>query len=358
MDLEKRIEAFISLGSYIKLLVDNDMQALPIEELEAITSSPDELIKLQEKLLNYYQFSIHHNAWFTQEFILFALKDWTKALQKEKIEEWLNPYSIQNDLSVKTVGIVMAGNLPLVGFHDYLTVLLSGHKLLAKLSSDDAVLLPILHEILSLFEPKMADRALFTQGTLKGFDAIIATGSDNTSRYFEYYFGKYPNIIRKNRSGIAVLTGNETDEELKSLSTDIMAYFGLGCRSVSKLFIPKNYELKRLFEVLESYNHLSNHHKFFNNYEYNKAIYLVNSEMHRDTGFLLFKEDMAMSSPISVIYYEEYSDKENLQNIIDSRKNEIQCIIGKGYIPFGQSQHPNLNDYADGVDTMAFLLRL
>lgn len=252
----------------------------------------------------------------------------------------------------------MAGNLPLVGFHDYLSILISGHQVLAKLSSDDAVMLPILHKMLSVFEPEMADRAIFTQGQLKGFDAIIATGSDNTARYFEYYFGKYPNIIRKNRSGIAILNGKESDKKLKRLSVDITAYFGLGCRSVSKLYVPRNYEFKRLFEILEENVHLSLHHKLFNNYEYNKAIYLVNSEKHFDIGFLLFKEDTAMSSPISVIYYEEYSDLKILKENLALRNNEIQCVIGDGDIPFGQSQHPNLNDYADGVDTIAFLKSL
>lgn len=358
MSLEKRIIAFGQLGKYINLLVNNNMQALPKESIVKLTNDIDKLLALQEQLLDYYQYSIHHNPWFTQEFIQFALKDWSLALQEDKLNKWLVPYKISNKLISKTVGVVMAGNLPLVGFHDYLSIIISGHSLLAKLSSNDAVMLPVLHKILSVFEPKLADRAVFTQGQLKGFDAIIATGSDNTARYFEYYFGKYPNIIRKNRSGVAILSGEETDDELKKLSIDIMAYFGLGCRSISKLYIPKNYEFKRLFEILEENDRSSNHHKFFNNYEYNKAIYLVNKEKHLDIGFLLFKEDTAMSSPISVIYYEEYSDLETLSKNLSLRNSEIQCIIGKSHIPFGNSQHPNLNDYADGVDTMSFLLSL
>ncbi len=358
MDLEKRILAFDQLGKFLKKLVDNNMQALPEVVIEELTSDSSKLIELQEQLLNFYQFSIHHNPWFTQEFLQFAINDWALALQKEKLRNWLAPYKISDILSNKTVGVIMAGNLPLVGFHDYLSILLSGHIILAKLSSDDTVLLPVLHHALSVFEPDMTERATFTQGQLKGFDAIIATGSDNTSRYFEYYFGKYPNIIRKNRAGVAVLSGLETDDDLKNLSTDMMAYFGLGCRSVSKLYIPKNYEFKRLFEALEESNHLASHHKFFNNYEYNKAIYLVNKEMHRDTGFLLFKEDSALSSPISVIYYEEYSDIEALNTSLEARKNEIQCLIGKDYISFGKSQHPELTDYADGIDTMSFLLSI
>jgi len=358
MSLEKRMIAFEQLGKYLQQLIASDMQALSKDFIAELTDDVDHFLDIQKQLLDYYEFSIHHNPWFTQEFVRFAIKDWSEALQKDKLEKWIAPYKLKNEPRIKTIGVVMAGNLPLVGFHDYLSILIGGYQILAKLSSDDAVMLPILHKMLSVFEPEMVDKAIFTQGQLKDFDAIIATGSDNTARYFEYYFGKYPNIIRKNRSGIAILNGKESDEELKSLSVDITAYFGLGCRSVSKLYVPKNYEFKRIFEILEENDHLSLHHKLFNNYEYNKAIYLVNSEKHFDIGFLLFKEDTAMSSPISVIYYEEYSDLKVLKEHLALRNSEIQCVIGEGDIPFGQSQHPKLNDYADGVDTIAFLKSL
>jgi len=358
MNLHNRISAFVDLGKFINLLTNNNMQALSQQELRKFTNNTEELEKAQDDLINYFQYSINYNAWFTQEFVLLALNDWANSLQKEKIEEWLSSYHINNQLSEKTVAVVMAGNLPLVGFHDYLSVLLSGHKIQAKLSSDDTVLLPILHRILGVFEPKMIDRAKFTKSLLKNFNAIIATGSNNTSRYFDYYFGKYPNIIRRNRSGVAILSGDETEKELENLSLDIMTYFGLGCRSVSKLYIPKNYNFNKLFTSLESCKHLANHHKFFNNYEYNKAIYLVNSDKHLDTGFLLFKNDTALSSPISVIYFEEYTNHNSLMSVLEVHKDEIQCIIGKDYIPFGMSQHPQLYDYADGVDTLQFLSNL
>lgn len=355
-NINTRTEAFSKLGDFLKALIENNMEALPKDKLEIISTNVAKLDELQQEILDFYQHSTNYNGWFTQEFVLFALSDWANALNKKNMEEWLASYKLEANSKEKIIGVVMAGNLPLVGFHDYLSVLVSGHKILAKLSSDDAKLLPLLHQVLSVFEPKMTDKASFTQGQMKGFDAIIATGSDNTARYFEYYFGKYPHIIRKNRSGVAILSGQETDKQLRDLSKDILAYFGLGCRSVSKLYIPENYEFKRLFEILEESNHMANHSKFFNNYEYSKAIFLVNKNMHRDTGFQLFKEDVAMSSPIAVVYYETYSNKDELMKVLEIRKEEIQCIVGESeQVLFGQSQHPKLSDYADGVDTIDFL---
>ena len=356
MKIENRIKAFDYLGKYLSALIANDMKALPESDLQQWSDNITEIQTIEKKLLDYYEFAHHYNPWFIQEFVLFALKDWAKALQGQALHNWIEPYSLNETNDIKTIGVVMAGNLPIVGFHDYLSVLMSGHKLLAKLSSDDAILLPLLHQLLGVFEPSFVEMASFTKDQLKDFDAIIATGSNNTSRYFEYYFGKYPNIIRKNRSGVAVLTGKESIAELENLGTDIMAYFGLGCRSVSKLYVPKGYEFRPLFETLEKHQYLANHHKFFNNYEYNKAIFLVNRVMHRDTGFLLFKEDVGMSSPISVIYYEEYTDEQQLKETLKIRQEEIQCVLGKNEeIPLGQSQHPQLNDYADNIDTMLFL---
>ncbi|MCK5774879.1 MAG: hypothetical protein KAH25_01825 [Bacteroidales bacterium] len=358
MTLQNRIKAFSALGNYLRVLLKNDMQPLDKDELKSFTDNIADLNKLQDRLIDYSNHSKHYNAWFTKEAVLFTLSDWSDALQEHKLEEWLMAYDIPESFSSKTVAIVMAGNIPMVGFHDYLSIVLSGHKVLAKLSSDDEILIPLLHDILSVFEPEMKTKAIFTKDQLKNFDAIIATGSDNTSRYFDYYFSKYPNIIRKNRSGVAVLTGQETNAELEGLADDILTYFGLGCRSISKLYIPKGFEFINIFKTLETREKVSLHHKFFNNYEYNKAIYLVNRTIHRDTGFMLFKEDTALSSPISVIYFQEYSNDEELKTELTTREKEIQCIIGKNYIPFGKSQHPQLNDYADGVDTIRFLLSL
>ena len=358
MSLDNRIKAFSRLGSYLQMLLKNDMLALGEEELKTLTGDFETLSKLQERLLDYSNYSKHYNAWFTKESVLFALTDWSEALTEKKLNNWLSSYKLPEASSDKTVAIVMAGNIPMVGYHDYLSVVISGYTVLAKLSSDDEVLIPLLHDMLSVFAPDLKNKAIFTKEQLKGFDAIIATGSNNTSRYFDYYFSKYPNIIRRNRSGVAVLTGRETDEELEDLTIDMLTYYGLGCRSISKIYIPKDYEFKNLFKALEKKESVSMHHKFFNNYEYNKAIYLVNRTVHRDTGFLLFKEDTAISSPISVIFFQEYTDVETLKNELNNRENEIQCIIGKDYIPFGTSQHPQLNDYADGVDTIKFILSL
>lgn len=361
MKLIENIDAFSRLGSYLKKLINNDLKALPegqIKEELADENKINDFLEAQEKLVDFYNYSNHHNAWFTQDFVLKALSSWSISLTTENLSAWLNPYDLEGKSEEKIIGVVMAGNLPLVGFHDYLSVLISSNKLKAKLSSNDALMLPLLHQILICIEPRFANKAEFTQAQLKNFDAVIATGSDNTSRYFDYYFGKYPHIIRKNRSGVAILTGQETKSDLINLGKDIFTYFGLGCRSVSKLYVPANYDFKELFMALEEYKYIGNHHKYFNNYEYNKAIYLVNKEMHRDTGFLLLKEDVNLSSPISVIYYEEYAEESQLKKELDTRKSEIQCIIGKAYIPFGDSQEPKLYEYADGVDTLNFLSQL
>ena len=361
MKLVEKIDAFSKLGNYLRNLKSNDLNALSDDQVKEILVDENhvsDFLEAQEKLVDFYAYSNHHNAWFTQDFVLKALSSWSISLTTENLSAWLNLYELEEESKEKTIGVVMAGNLPLVGFHDYLSILMTSNKLMAKLSSNDAVMLPILHQMLVSIESRFANKAEFTQAQLKNFDAVIATGSDNTSRYFDYYFGKYPHIIRRNRSGVAILTGQETKSDLKNLGKDIFTYYGLGCRSVSKLYVPANYDFKEFFIILEEYKHIGNHHKYFNNYEYNKAIYLVNKEMHRDTGFLLLKEDTNLSSPISVMYYEEYTEESQLKKELDTRKSEIQCIIGKAYIPFGDSQEPNLNDYADGVDTVNFLSQL
>lgn len=358
--LETRIAAFDKLGAFLRLLLDNHMKPLTSEELLKWSPEVEIITKLQDELLDYFEYAHHYNGWFTQEFVQMAIKDWSEALQVDRLNEWLKPYEIKEYLTQKRVGVVMAGNLPLVGFHDYLSVLLSGHQLVAKLSSDDAHLLPLLNKILAVVAPDLAAQAHFTKDQLKNFDAVIATGSNNTARYFEYYFAKYPHIIRKNRNGIAVLDGEETEEELLGLAKDMMSYFGLGCRSVSKLYIPKGYEFKSFFKALERFQHFEMHSKYYNNYEYNKAIYLVNKQMHRDNGFLLLKEDSSFASPISVLHFEEYTSLSELKLLLELKKDEIQCIIGhpEEFFNFGEGQHPALYDYADGVDTMAFLTDL
>lgn len=358
--LSKRISAFDQLGQFLRLLLAKDMKALSQEELRQWHPSVEEMSKLQDQLLDYYEHSHHYNGWFSQDFVRMALEDWSLALTKSMLSDWLKPYHLSESIEAKRIGVVMAGNLPLVGFHDYLSVLITGHQLKAKLSSDDAHLLPILNQILVIIDPDLAQQAEFTKDQLKNFDAVIATGSNNTARYFEFYFGKYPHIIRKNRNGIAILNGNETKEDLEKLSMDMMAYYGLGCRSVSKLYVPSGYEFRSLFEALEGFNHFQHHSKYYNNYEYNKAIFLVNKETHRDNGFLLLKEAPSLASSISVIHYEIYESLPNLLKELDIRKDDIQCLIGneESLFGFGQAQHPSLNDYADGVDTIQFLKEL
>jgi hypothetical protein len=311
--------------------------------------------------------SVNYNPWFTPENVRFAIKAIGLSLKTRQLERWLRNYdqALLEKRKDKTIGVVMAGNIPLVGFHDYLSVMLTGNKLLAKLSTGDNQLLPFLHQLLVKIEPAFAGKVEFTEDTLSGFDAIIATGSDNSARYFDYYFGKYPHIIRKNRNGIAVLTGQETDDDLMAIGEDIFRYFGLGCRSVSKLFVPKNYTFDRFYENIKDYSHVINHHKYANNYEYNKAIYLVNTTPHLDNGFLLLKEDTAFSSPVSVLFYELYSNPKEVKLSLNKQREKIQCIVSvekttaeKGVVSPGKSQYPALWDYADGLDTLAFLTEL
>jgi hypothetical protein len=309
--------------------------------------------------------SHNYNGWFTPDNVKFAIHALGKSLEPHKVEKWLNRYpeEIFDQEHNRTIGVVMAGNIPIVGFHDYLCVMITGNKLIAKLSSDDNKILPLIHKIFGKIEPGFQDKAVFTEEKMTGFNAIIATGSNNTSRYFEYYFGKYPNIIRKNRNGVAVLTGTETQEELAALGEDIFRYYGLGCRNVSKLFVPENYRFDKFFEAIEPFAQLAENHKYKNNYDYNKSIYLVNNTAHFDNGFLILKEDAAFASPVAVVHFEYYNQMNDLQNELALHKNLIQCIISiDGQIPDalkpGKSQHPQLWNYADNRDTIRFLMEL
>ena len=256
----------------------------------------------------------------------------------------------------------MAGNLPLVGFHDLLCVLVAGHKAIVKLSSDDGVLLPYLITQIRAFAPEWAEAVAFTDDKVTEYDAVIATGSDNTARYFEYYFGKKPHIIRKNRHSVAVLTGEETPEELQDLGKDIFLYYGLGCRNVSKLFVPQGYDFDLLFQAIYPYKDIIEEQKYANNYDYNKAVYLMSLYKLLENGFLLLKEDEHYGSPIATLFYEYYTNKETLKKKLATDKEKIQCVVGHnfidGEIPFGQTQTPKLWDYADGVNTLTFLLNL
>lgn len=282
-------------------------------------------------------------------------------LDETQLRTWLAAYNLEN-LQPRKVGVVMAGNIPLVGFHDLLTVLLSGNYLYAKLSSEDTFLPKwLVHQLVSI-EPGFKDFVVFVD-LLKDVDAVIATGSDNTARYFEYYFSKKPHIIRRNRSSLAVLTGFESPEELAKLGGDIFQYYGLGCRNVSKLFVPEGYHPEALFQALEPYKWVLDHHKYANNYDYNKSILLVNQTPHYDNGFLLLTENKQLASPISVIHLETYVSQEDLKQKLAALKNKIQCVVSalgwyQGSVPFGEAQCPTVDQYADNVDTMAFLAGL
>ncbi|MDX1350403.1 MAG: acyl-CoA reductase [Putridiphycobacter sp.] len=311
---------------------------------------------------NYQRFTdtierVHiYNGWFTKENVLSALNGIKQWLTKEELSQWLANYQI-SDQSPKTIGLIMAGNIPLVGFHDFLAVFLSGHQAQIKLSSDDAVLWPIIIDILNEIDPQFLITTELVE-KLAGFDAVIATGSNNSANYFEAYFGKYPHIIRKNRTSIAILKGDESQEELQELGKDIFSYFGLGCRNVTQLLVPVNYDLNLFFESIYVYNDIINHHKYANNYDYNKAIYLLNSEDLLDNNFLLVRRSSELHSPIGVLFRHEYESEEDIKNYLKLHEASIQAVIGKNFIPFGKSQSPSLMDYADGVDTMAFLTGL
>lgn len=306
--------------------------------------------------------SSNHNAWFTQEEVQRAVTSLSNMLNNNDLQKWFD--SIEISASPRIIGLVLAGNIPLVGFHDVLSVLATGNIALIKLSSSDDKLLPALLEHLVSVEPDLRDKIQYTD-RLKEFDAIIATGSNNSSRYFEYYFGKVPNIIRKNRNSVAVLTGQESTEAISALGHDIFDYFGLGCRNVSKIFIPEGYEIKAFFEPLEVFQPIIHHFKYNNNYDYNKSIYLVNQVQHYDNGFLLLKEDTSMSSPLAVLYFEQYSSLDAVTQVLNEQQEQIQCVVSAAalntnisVLPFGESQSPRLWDYADNVNTVDFLIRL
>ncbi len=308
------------------------------------------------------QNAAHHNAWFTPENVKNALTSLSKMLVTSDLEPWLNNITLSKN--PKKVGLVLAGNIPLVGFHDVLCVLATGNIALIKMSSADDKLLPSLLAQLILFEPAFEKHLIYTD-RLKDFNAIIATGSNNSARYFEYYFSKVPHIIRKNRNSVAVLNGKESAAEIALLGNDIFDYFGLGCRNVSKIYLPLAYNISNFFEPLESFKPIANHFKYNNNYDYNKSIYLVNRAEHFDNGFLLLREETQFSSPLAVLYYEKYGDITAVENTLNLQKEKIQCVVSNinlkinGKIAsFGQSQSPKIYDYADEVNTVDFLTSL
>ena len=321
-----------------------------------------ELLSKTEQFNDIFEKAEQQHSWFTRTNVIFAFKSWSDALSKNNVKQWLSQYQLPQTTSSKKILIIMAGNLPLVGLHDLLCVLVTGHKAIVKLSSNDCVLLPYLITQMKTFAPEWTEAVTFTDDKVTEYDAVIATGSNNTARYFEYYFGKKPHIIRKNRHSVAVLTGKETPEELFALGKDIFLYYGLGCRSISKLFVPKGYDFNLLFQAIYPYKDIIQEQKYANNYDYNKAVYLMSLFQLLENGFLLLKEDEHYGSPIATLFYEYYTDVDSLKEKLTTDAEKIQCVVAHNFtteeVAFGETQTPQLWDYADGVDTLNFLLKL
>lgn len=352
MLLQERLDAFETLGEFLGQFTTqqiNKSESIPHNEL--FFDAFDMQIKRAQEF----------NGWFTKENVLFSIESWSNALSKENLNKWAKGYNF-SEITPKKVAIIMAGNIPLVGFHDFLSVLISGHNVVAKLSSNDKHFIPLIAKYLEYVQPLFKGCIEFTGKKLENFDAVIATGSDNTARYFDYYFGKHPHIIRKNRNTVAVLSGSESEETLQKMSDDIFQYFGLGCRSISKIYIPKGFDLDRIFKAVFKHKDIINYDRYANNYEYNKAVYLMSLFDIRENGFLMLKEDSSYSSPISSLFYEYYEDFEQLKDKLKSDSSKIQCVTSDmqipNSIPLGNTQKPQLWDYADGIDTVSFLLTI
>lgn len=347
-----KINAFIELGKFL-----NQFHLEKSEKHEDVKHNDI----FFDRFIDLIQLSQSHNGWFTPEQVYFSIESWSQALTAENLNNWLSNYNFSEG-KPKTVGLILAGNIPLVGFHDFLSVIISGHKVLVKASSNDQHLLPFLAEYLIEIAPELKNYIEFTEGKLENFDAVIATGSNNTARYFEYYFKDKPSIIRKNRNSVAILNGKETTEDLVNLGEDIFRYFGLGCRNVSKLFVPEEYDFKNFFEAIFVYQNIIKYEKYANNYDYNKAVFLMSLFQLLDNGFVTIKEDSSYASPISSVFYEFYKDINDIESRLKKDADSIQCIVSNNLvsnsIPFGQTQKPKLWDYADNVDTLDFLLQL
>ncbi|MDP9959409.1 acyl-CoA reductase [Chryseobacterium lathyri] len=341
MNIENQVLGLIKLSAYIK-----EFLAKKSADYNDHDTEFDLLLKRSEI----------ENPWFTLENQKFALVEWAGLLSQESINNWLRNYSVSK--TSKRVGLILAGNIPLVGFHDVIAVVLSGHVPLIKLSSKDKRMIPFLLKKWNEFSSRAVQFEFVER--LENFDAVIATGSNNTARYLEYYFKNHLSIIRKNRTSVAVLKGDETPEELQLLAEDIFRYFGLGCRNVTRVFIPEDFIIDRLFESFVGFQDIINHNKYANNYDYNRAVYLLNQDKFWDNNFVMMKEDDKLFSPLSVINFSRYSSLDEVKSFIAENEQDIQCIVAKSElgldsIPFGEAQHPALDTYADNVDTMKFL---
>ena len=343
---------FVELGKFLsQFSIDNNQQNEQVKYNDLFFNSFIDLIALSQS----------HNNWFTPDNVHFSISSWSEALTENNINQWLSAYSF-TEKEPKNVGLILAGNIPLVGFHDFLSVLISGNNVLVKTSSKDDYLIKFLTKYLIALDNRFNEKITFVEGKLENFDAVIATGSNNTARYFEYYFKNKPSIIRKSRNSVAVLTGNETPEEMTLLSEDVFRYFGLGCRNVSKIFVPKNYNFDAFFNGMYAQKDVIYYEKYANNYDYNKAVFLMSNFQLLDNEFLTIKEDISHASPISSVFYEYYEDINEIKTRINKDSDIIQCVVSNGVIDnsvyFGKTQKPNLWDYADNVDTLDFLNNL
>ncbi len=328
MTVEHRISLLKKLGEYIL--------------------SDDEQWKIARERAHY------ENGWFIPEFIDFQLRHIAhEYLLEEKLKSWRNQYPPTQGKE-KTVGIIMAGNIPLAGIHDFIAAFLAGHTVMMKPSSKDQVLITVLVNKLKSWDPSLP---LHFAQQLKNCDAYIATGSNNSARYFDYYFSKYPHIIRHNRTSAAILTGRESMEELSSLADDVHLYFGLGCRNITKLMVPENYDFIPLLEAFKKYHWIADNHKYKNNYDYQLAIMIINKVFYMTNGSILLQQNGSVFSPISVLHYEYYQDEQEAGKAFQDNES-IQCVVGEGFLPFGTAQQPSLTDYADNTDTLRFLLEL
>ncbi len=345
MNLNSRIDAFVKLGERL------------LKESRQGCGSKFESTILDASI---------HNPWFTYENVYYAIDSIANQwLTRDALNIFISKYPITffNPTNSKKVVVIMAGNIPFAGLHDLLCVLLTGHRFLGKVSSKDGHLISSIIDLLHEINPEFKDLIELSEVTLHGFDAVIATGSDNSSRYFEYYFKNYPTIIRKHRNSIAVLTGNETEQELTQLSDDIFMYFGLGCRNVSMLLVPAGYDFKLLLKAFKAWQNLDTHNKYMNNYEFQKTINLMNLIDHIDTDFMLLKLNESIGSTVGVVHYKEYDSIQTVLSFIDSHKSDLQCIVGDNKvipsaIPFGTSQNPSIDEFADGIDTIEFIGKL
>jgi hypothetical protein len=328
MDVEQRVELLEKLGRYI-------------------TSDDAEWMMVKER-------ANHDNGWFVPPFIDFQIHHIAdEFLTTEKLQEWIAPYGLEEKINPKNVGVVMAGNIPLAGFHDFLSVFISGHRQTIKPSSKDLQLIKGIVEKMSEWHPEVSTLVTLAD-QLKGCDAYIATGSNNSSRYFDYYFNKYPHIIRRNRTSAAILTGNETVADLEALADDVYLYFGLGCRNVTKLYVPREYDFVPLLESFKKYNWTFDVNKYKNNYDYQLAVMIINRLYYMTNGSILLVENKSLFSPVSQLHYEVYDDMNAVTQSLEET-TDVQCIVGRDHTPFGMAQKPRLNDYADKADTLQFL---